>query len=75
IYGNIGAPDRLDFTVIGPTVNYASRMEQMCKTLSKPVLASAAFAAASDQPLVGLGRHALRGIDAPAELFTTPEFG
>ncbi len=77
VYGNIGAPDRLDFTVIGPTVNAASRMESMCKTLGCPVLASATFAdaaMAADNPMASLGRHALRGIDEPVELFTLPEF-
>ncbi|NNG02738.1 MAG: adenylate/guanylate cyclase domain-containing protein, partial [Inquilinus sp.] len=77
IYGNIGAPDRLDFTVVGPTVNAAARIEPLCKTLGVPVLASAAFAAAaaeSGHRLASLGRHRLRGIDDPAELFTMPEF-
>ena len=77
VYGNIGAPDRLDFTVIGPTVNAASRIEPLCKTLDCPVLASDGFAAAAGlagQEMTSLGHHALRGIDAPAELFTLPEF-
>ena len=77
VYGNIGAPDRLDFTVIGPTVNAASRIEPLCKALDCPVLASDGFAAAAalaGHDMTSLGRHALRGIDAPAELFTLPEF-
>jgi class 3 adenylate cyclase len=73
IYGNIGAPDRLDFTVIGPAVNAASRIEQLCKVLACPVLASADFAQTSPQPLVALGRHALRGIGEPVAVFTLPE--
>jgi len=77
VYGNIGAPDRLDFTVIGPTVNAASRMEPLCKALDCPVLTSSAFASAAEaggNAMTSLGRHALRGIDDPLELFTLPEF-
>ena len=33
MYGNIGARDRLDFTVVGPAVNEVSRMEAMCRSL------------------------------------------
>jgi adenylate cyclase len=32
-YGNIGAADRLDFTVIGPAVNLVSRIENAAKML------------------------------------------
>ena len=40
IYGNIGAADRLDFTVIGPAVNLVSRIEAVAKTLNLPIVAS-----------------------------------
>jgi adenylate cyclase len=40
VYGNIGAPDRLDFTAIGPAVNAASRIEGLCRPLACPVLIS-----------------------------------
>jgi len=42
IAGNIGPPERLEYTVIGDTVNVASRMQDACKTLNQPLLISAA---------------------------------
>ena len=44
MFGNVGAPGRLDFTVIGPAVNEAARLEAMCKTLSQPLVISAEVA-------------------------------
>ena len=48
LYGNVGATDRLDFTVIGPAVNEVARIEALCEPLGRPVLVSAEFAAAAD---------------------------
>ncbi len=72
-YGNIGSVDRLDFTVVGPAVNEASRIVSMCRSLDQDVLASQGFAAAAGAAasrLVSVGRYALRGIGQPQELFT-----
>jgi adenylate cyclase len=69
-YGNIGAANRLDFTVIGPAVNEASRMEALCGQLDVPLVMSASIAAASPEPVRSLGRHRLRGFAAERELFT-----
>jgi adenylate cyclase len=71
-FGNIGTEDRLDFTVIGPAVNRAARLESLTKQLGVPVLASAEFNAACTVPLRSLGRHALRGVPDPVEVFTLP---
>ena len=68
-YGNVGAVDRLDYTAIGPAVNLVCRLEGLTKTLQRPVLLSEAFARASDVPLVSLGRHAMRGLAEPQEVF------
>jgi adenylate cyclase len=64
LYGNIGAVDRLDFTVIGPAVNEAARMERLCQPLGYNVLVSADLAAAigGNRRLVALGEHQLRGV-------------
>jgi len=68
-YGNIGAPGRLDFTVIGPAVNQASRLEKLSAELGRSVVTSARFAAAARQPLESLGLHPLRGVPEPQEMF------
>jgi adenylate cyclase len=73
LYGNVGAADRLDFTVIGPAVNEASRIESLCTPLGHNILISEAFAKAAKTcmgKLVSVGRHPLRGVAHDQELFT-----
>ena len=72
MYGNIGTPGRLDFTVIGSAVNETSRIEGMCKTLDQNILLSAEFSRHFPTRLVSLGMHTLRGVSTPQELFTLP---
>ena len=72
MYGNIGAKGRLDFTVIGPAVNVVSRLEGLAGDLGLPIVLSSAFAREVREPTVSVGRHALRGIKQPQEVFTTP---
>jgi adenylate cyclase len=72
LYGNVGAIDRLDFTVIGPAINEVARIEALCQPLGRAVLVSADFVAGmkgADSRLKSLGRHALRGVKEPKEIF------
>ena len=66
MFGNIGASRRLDFTVIGPAVNYAARLEKVCAAIDRQVIVSADLAALlPDGEVIPLGRHALKDIDQP----------
>jgi len=73
MYGNIGAEDRLDFTVIGPAVNMAARIQAMCRPLEQDLIISSAMATSTVRErkrIVSIGRYVLRGIPEPQELFT-----
>ena len=68
-YGNIGGRDRLDFTVIGPAVNVASRLQALCKQLDVFGLASASVATLADEPLTFRDEHLLPGVSTPVPVF------
>ena len=68
-YGNIGSPERLDFTVLGPAVNLVSRLEALAKQQNRAVLCSAAFAAALGAQVRLLGRFPLRGFADAQEVY------
>jgi adenylate cyclase len=71
MYGNIGSRKRLDFTVIGPAVNTAARLETLTKSVKRQVLLSRTFAemAGCRHRLESLGSYPLRGHGEPVEVF------
>src|SRR5262245_23037734 len=73
-YGNVGTADRLDFTAIGPAINEATRLEALCKELGRNLLVSDSFVRAAPAlrtQLQSLGRHRLRGVREPREVFAS----
>jgi adenylate cyclase len=71
LYGNIGTPTRIEFTVIGAAANEAARIEGLCKLLHIDLAISENVARHLPGRLRPLGRHALRGVGAPVEIFTS----
>jgi adenylate cyclase len=73
MYGNIGAPDRLDFTVIGHAVNLTTRLERLCRQLGRRLVASERFASPCGIEMVPLGRFELPGVQGPQAVFGLPD--
>jgi adenylate cyclase len=70
MFGNIGASQRLDFTVIGPAVNHTARLEKLCSPLDRSVVLSASLAELLPKnEIEPLGQHAMKDIDAPQSIY------
>ena len=70
LYGNVGTPTRIAFTVVGAAANEAARIEALCKTLDASPLVSEQIANQVPYEWRSLGTHQLRGVGKPIELFT-----
>ena len=69
LYGNIGTENRLDFTVMGPSVNLTSRLESMCKSLGAQLTVSTEVAYGNYERLESFGEHMVKGIAEPVEIW------
>ncbi|TQV74351.1 adenylate/guanylate cyclase domain-containing protein [Denitrobaculum tricleocarpae] len=69
-YGNIGSGARLDYTVVGGSVNLASRLADLAGNLDKHILVSSDFAERlPEQAFKPMGEHSLRGVAEPQKVF------
>jgi len=64
VVGQIGSPERMDFTVIGNTVNLASRLESLTRLLNTPVIIDERTAELIEPQVraIKLGEHIIKGI-------------
>ncbi len=70
LYGNIGVPSRLEFSVVGPAANETARLESLTKELGKSVVASDHFARNFKDGWVSLGKKNLKGVSGAMKLYT-----
>ena len=68
-YGNIGTPERLEFTVIGEAANRAARIEGLCKQLGETLVLTSEFARYFPDRVRSLGKHTLSGVERAVEVF------
>ena len=72
-YGNIGIPERLEFTVIGAAANEAARIESLTKDIEPRVVVSSAFAERCSSPLTPVGEFELRGVKEKQTIYVPEE--
>jgi adenylate cyclase len=71
VIGSVGSRERLEFTAIGSTINIAARVEQLTKTLSVPLLVTAATieGLSKESNVRDLGCHEIRGLEQKVNVF------
>lgn len=68
--GNVGSPQRLNYSILGDPVNTAARMEEATKIHGTPILCGAETARhASGFALLEIGAEVLRGKDRSERIF------
>jgi len=73
LFGNIGVPQRVEFSVIGRAANEVARIESLTKELNRPTLVSSEFARNISGDWVDAGEHLLKGLDRPLQVYSPSE--
>ncbi len=70
MFGNIGVPQRLTFSVIGPTVNEVARIESLTKATGIDALVTRDITSHAPENWISIGNQRLAGVSEEIELFT-----
>ena len=70
MFGNIGIPERLKFSVVGPAANEAARIADKCRDLGEELIVSSTFHDLADGEWRHLGLFELRNVNQPMALFS-----
>ncbi len=72
LFGNIGVPERVEFSVVGPAANEVARLESLTKSLNRTILVSESFARHMKLDWINEGQYALRGVGKKVSVYTPP---
>lgn len=72
LFGNIGVPERVEFSVVGPAANEVARLESLTKKVGERILVSKSFADSMNDNWVRVGEYKLRGVNSPIPVYAPP---
>ena len=72
VAGTLGSPDRMDYTVIGDTVNVAARVESTTRNTGAEILLTSATVRAAGEGFKfnPVGKMSLKGREEPVDIFS-----
>lgn len=75
VVGYVGSKDRMQYTIIGPAVHLAARLQELAKDLSVTILISEStyLKVAAEVEARDLGEHFVRGFDVPVRVYEVLE--